>query len=301
MSARPSTAAALRAGFLAHCRLALSLSPNTVRNYRLALQRLDRGLAELGRDLAEVGPDEAVRLLAWLRTAHGHGPATQALHLSAWKTYSRWLVMEGRLTRDRLGGLPAPERWDRLPAVLAPDEVGRLIAAAPPGPLHLRDRLILELLYACGGRASEVAGLGLADLREERSLARLAGKGGKQRLVPLGERARAALADYLAHLRPALAGPRTGDRLLLGRNRRPISRQTVWAVVKRAAALAGLPRPVWTHLLRHSFATHLLAGGADLRAVQELLGHANLTTTQRYTRVEAARLREIHARFHPRA
>ena len=167
--------------------------------------------------------------------------------------------------------------------------------------MRLRDRLALELLYACGGRASEVVGIGLADLREHASLVKLHGKGNKERMVPLGDKSRAALRRYLDTLRPELDPERRQERLLLTAKGLPMSRQALWRVVRDAGVSAGLGKPVYTHLLRHSFATHLLENGADLRAVQDLLGHANLTTTQRYTHVDAKRLIDLHRKFHPRS
>jgi integrase/recombinase XerD len=208
--------------------------------------------------------------------------------------------MEKLIPRDRIQLAQMPKLWNELPEVLSVDEVGRLLEGVAPGPMRLRDRLALELLYACGGRASEVVGIGLADLRDGGRLVKLHGKGNKERMVPLGDQARRHLKRYLDELRPQLDRARQ-ERLLLSARGRPLTRQALWTLVKRAGVLAGIAKPVYTHLLRHSFATHLLENGADLRAVQELLGHANLTTTQRYTHVDAKRLIEIHRRFHPRA
>jgi integrase/recombinase XerD len=167
--------------------------------------------------------------------------------------------------------------------------------------LFQRDRLILELLYASGGRASEVVGIELNDFREGGKLLRLRGKGDKERMVPLGQAAIAALQVYRTECRPALVKSPQQYALLLSRRGNPMSRQSLWKIVKQAAEIAGLKRRLYPHLLRHSFATHLLQGGADLRSVQELLGHANMSTTERYTHVDAARLRAIHERCHPRS
>jgi integrase/recombinase XerD len=196
---------------------------------------------------------------------------------------------------------PLPHIWNELPEVLSPAEVELLLESVGDGPLRLRDRLALELLYACGGRASEVCAIGIGDFKEGRALVRLQGKGRKERMVPIGDKARYYLKRYLTELRPTLLRSPRQDALLLSARGLPLSRQVLWSIVKQTAELAGLGRPVYTHLLRHSFATHLLQNGADLRAVQELLGHANLTTTQRYTHVDGKRLVEIHRRFHPRA
>jgi integrase/recombinase XerD len=289
-----------RRDFLAFCRLELGLSANTLQVYGNALRHLHDGLAAAGVALEDAGPDEVARIMAWCRDTAGHGPATLATHLVAWRMYARWLVGEKLLARDRIQLTQMPTLWTTLPEVLSVAEVEALLHAAPEGPLFLRDRCALELLYACGARASEVAGIGLGDLREGRTLVRLRGKGDKERLVPLGDKARASLRRYLEELRPALVRDAAQDRLLLSARGRPLGRVALWRLVKAAGAIAGITKPVYTHLLRHSFATHLLEGGADLRAVQELLGHANLTTTQRYTHVDARRLIDVHRRFHPR-
>lgn len=290
-----------RDAFLACCRLELGLSANTLSTYRLAVDHLHEALAALGLTLEDAGPDEVARALGWLRDQRGHGASTLALHLVAWRMYARFLVGEGLLPRDRIALAQMPRGWTALPEVLSVEEVERLIAAAPPGPLHLRDRCALELLYACGGRASEVAGIDVGDLREGRRIVRLRGKGAKERLVPLGEAARRWLAKYLAELRPTLLGTQRTDRLLLSSRGRPITRATLWRLVRDAGVLAGIDRPVYTHLLRHSFATHLLDMGADLRGIQELLGHASLSTTQRYTHVSSEHLLQIYEDAHPRA
>jgi integrase/recombinase XerD len=288
--------------FLARCRLELALSPNTLRDYATALDHLEAAMAARGiASVADIGPDEIARLLSWLRDERGHAPATLALTLTAWRMFARSLVEDGLLARDRIALAPTPRLWASIPEVLSPDEVDRLLASPPDGPLRPRDRCALELLYALGGRASEVVGLGLGDFKENGRLALLHGKGGKDRMVPLGERARRALITYRDGLRRTLDPTGTTEALLLGPRGRPMSRQALWRLVHDSAILAGIQRPVWPHLLRHSFATHLLHGGADLRAVQALLGHSSLTTTERYTHVDARRLKDIHRRFHPRA
>jgi integrase/recombinase XerD len=286
--------------FLDYCRLELALAANTVLAYGRALGQLQRALAATGLTLPAVGPDEVGRLLAYGRDQCGHAPATLANHLVAWRMYVRFLVLNGRLPGDRLALAQAPQLWARLPEVLAVAEVERLLHAAADGPLFWRDRAALELLYATGARASEAVGVRLSDLQEGGALVLLHGKGGKDRLVPLGRRARTAIGRYLRDVRPQLAAP-TQERLLVNTRGRPLARGALWRLVRDAGVRAGLDRRIYTHLLRHSFATHLLEGGADLRAVQELLGHANLTTTQRYTHVDARRLVEVHRRFHPRA
>jgi integrase/recombinase XerD len=290
-----------RKDYLIYCRLELGLSANTLSTYENALAHLYDGMQALGLTMERLGPDEIAQLFAWLRDNKSHASATLANCLVAWRMYARYLVMEKLLERDRIDLARMPKLWQELPHVLSLAEVDALIASAPPGRMQARDRLALELLYACGGRASEVVGIGVADIREGGTLVRLHGKGDKQRLVPLGSAAIACLRTYLEELRPTLDPERRHERLFLSSRGKPMTRQALWRLVKTAGICAGIDKPVYTHLLRHSFATHLLERGADLRSVQELLGHANLTTTQRYTHVDSVRLREVHRRCHPRA
>jgi integrase/recombinase XerD len=290
-----------RRAFLASCRLELGRSANTLAAYQRDLDRAHAIMQELGCPIETAGPDDVVRILACLRDRHHLASASIVRFLVVLRRYARYLVGHGLLARDRISLAQMPRLWNRLPEVLSEAEVERLLAAVESGPQRWRDRLALELLYASGGRASEVAGIGLGDLREGQRLVLLRGKGGKERMVPIGSRARQALTRYLADGRPQANPAPTQDRLLLNQRGAPLGRIGLWRIVRRAGRAAGLAKPVYTHLLRHSFATHLLAHGADLRVVQELLGHANLTTTQRYTHVDASRLREIHRRFHPRA
>ena len=291
----------LAPGFLDYARLELALAPTTIEAYGRDLAALGEAAAARGWTAGDLGPDEVGALLLGLKDDRGWSPATCARALVALRMFSRWLVLEKRLVRDRIALAPLPAQWDHLPEVLSPEEADLLLHSVPEGPLHARDRLALELLYATGGRASEIAGITLADLKEGRRVILLRGKGGKQRLVPVGAAARRCLDRYLTEIRPGLVGPRSEDRLLLSVRGRPLTRQSLWKIVHTAAAVAGLEKRVYTHLLRHSAATHLVEGGADLRVVQELLGHANLTTTQRYTHVDRRRLLEVHRRFHPRS
>ncbi len=290
-----------RSAFLAYCRLELGLSGNTLAAYKRDLALVHIALAALRLDLVSCGPDEVGRMLAWLRDERKLASASLVRLLVSLRMYTRYLVGEKLMERDRIQLAQMPKLWNSLPEVLSVDEVERLLYAVADGPLRLRDRLALELLYACGGRASEVAGIGLEDLKQHAALVQLHGKGGKERMVPLGERARSALRRYVDDLRPQLDPQNKCRNLLVTAKGRPLSRHALWKLVHDAGLRAGVTKPVYTHLLRHSFATHLLEGGADLRSVQELLGHANLTTTQRYTHVDAKRLIEVHRKFHPRS
>jgi integrase/recombinase XerD len=216
--------------------------------------------------------------------------------------YFRFLSAEGHIQRDPTTQLEIPKTWRKLPAVLAVSEVEALLAA--PGPdekLAWRDRAMLEVAYATGIRVSELVGLTLADLLLDEGLVRVLGKGSKQRLVPIGRRAIGAASIYLRDIRPGLDRGQTRRRFLLNARGRPLSRVGAWGIIKKCARRAAIQKRVTPHTLRHTFATHLLEGGADLRAVQEMLGHADLSTTQLYTHVDRDYLRTEHKRFHPRA
>ena len=236
--------------FLDYCRLELALSPHSVRAYHDALVHLWRALSATGLRFEHVGPDEVGRLLAHGRDVCRHAPATLAQHLVAWRMYARFLVLNGKLAADRLSLAPSPTLWAKLPEVLSTAEVEALLHAAADGPLFWRDRAALELLYASGARASEAAGVRLEDLKENRSLVLLHGKGGKDRLVPLGRRARSAIGRYLDDVRPRLA-PAGQDRLLLSLSGKPLTRTALWRLVRDAGRRAGLAKRSYTHLLRH--------------------------------------------------
>jgi site-specific recombinase XerD len=293
--------------FLDHLVAERDASPHTVAAYRRDLRALLRHLPPGSRPAA-VTPAHLREHLAAL-VAEGLGPRSVARHLAACRSLFRFLRAEGALDHDPTEGIAAARQARPIPRVLQPDEVERLLAAPRgAGPLRLRDRALLELLYATGARASEVAGVGLAAALEALSAPgavaplRVIGKGRKERVVLLGPPARAALRRWLDEGRPRLALELRGaDRLLVTRAGRPLTRIDVFRAVKRALVRAGLPREAASpHTLRHSFATHLVERGADLRVVQELLGHARVTTTQVYTHLDQARLARVHRAHHPR-
>ena len=221
------------------------------------------------------------------------------------RMFFRYLEASGGIETNPTTPLITPTRWRRLPGVLSPNQMKKLMDAAGPdsGRLWQRDRAMLELMYAAGLRASEVAGLNLDGYDERIGILRVLGKGERERLVPVGEPAQKAVKVYVEELRPTLArfdDARDAGRLLLSNTGRPLERVAVWQIVRRLADRAGLP-DVHPHMLRHSFATHMLTGGADLRVVQELLGHADIGTTQIYTHVDQERLRDVVMTHHPRA
>ncbi|MGQ9575363.1 MAG: site-specific tyrosine recombinase XerD [Thermoguttaceae bacterium] len=279
------------------CRLA----DNTVAAYGRDLRRFftwlgSRAVAELSiRDLADY--------TAWLH-AQQLGPATLARHLVSLRVFFRYLQLEGVLRDNRAELLGSQKLWERVPKVLSPQQVDRLLESpGPRDPFWRRDRALLELLYATGCRASEVSCLELQDVHLAEGFCRCRGKGNKQRLVPLGERAAQAVEAYLRHERPQLAArvPAEPRWLLLSSRGRRLRRERIWELLKQYGRRVGAPSALSPHMIRHSFATHLLAGGADLRQVQEMLGHASIATTQLYTHVDSSRLKAVHRQFHPRA
>jgi integrase/recombinase XerD len=277
-------------------------SANTVEAYLRDLRRLAQFAASKGvRGPAEVTRGH-LRDFVFLLKDLGLSPATIRRHVSAVRTYFGFVVGEGRLAEDPSDRLESPQRWRTLPDTLTVREVEAILAApSVDEPLAWRDRALLELAYGAGLRVSELCGLELNGLLLDEGLVRVFGKGGKERLVPIGRGTIGPVSVYLSVLRPTLDRGRARSRVLLNARGEPLSRVGAWGIVKRCAERAGVQKRVTPHTLRHSFATHLLEGGADLRAVQEMLGHADLSTTQIYTHVDREYLRTVHKRFHPRA
>lgn len=280
------------------------MSDNTVQAYRRDLERYTGWVAtvRLSDHLAPTLSDLA-RYLGFLTDENLAAP-TIARHICSLRMFYRFLKLEERADPTAVDLLGSPKLWERVPHVLSPDDVDRLLAAPQAvDRLYHRDKAILETMYATGCRASEVVGLKVADVYLEAAFLKCTGKGSKQRVVPLGRPAVEALRAYLGEGRSQFAESVEGGSafVFVNRSGRPITRVALWQIVKKYCRRAGLPPAVSPHTLRHSFATHVLAGGADLRTVQELLGHASISTTQHYTRVDRARLRAMHQKFHPRA
>ena len=223
-------------------------------------------------------------------------------NVSAVRTYFKFLLAEGHVVRDPSERLETPKKWRTLPEVLGVDEIEKLLAAPSlDEPLAFRDRAMLELAYGAGLRVSEWISLAVRDVMLQDHLVRVFGKGAKERLVPIGRRAIGAIAIYLRELRPTLEKGEGKGILFLNARGQPLSRMGAWKILRKYVEQAGITKPVSPHTLRHSFATHLLEGGADLRAVQEMLGHVDISTTQIYTHVDREYLRTVHKQFHPRA
>jgi Site-specific recombinase XerD len=294
--------------YLRHLAIERGRSPHTLAAYRRDLTRLLDGLGAAGvREPSELTPELLTAFARGLREGPTAVAASSAARmLSSVRGFTRFLVEEGVLASDPAIELAAPKLPDRLPKALTIAQVEALLAATTGDePAQLRDRALLELLYATGARVSEAVALNVDDVTGEDGTAevvRLFGKGGKQRLVPVGSYARAALDAYLVRARPLLsARGRATPALFLGVRGARLSRQNAWLLLRQAAERAKLGVAMSPHSLRHSFATHLLQGGADVRVVQELLGHASVATTQIYTRVTADALRDMYVTAHPRA
>ena len=232
----------------------------------------------------------------------GLAPASIRRNVSAVRSYFKFLLGEGHIVRDPSERLETPKRWRTLPEVLGVDEIEKLLAAPSlDEPLAFRDRAMLELAYGAGLRVSEWISLGVRDVMLQDHLVRVFGKGAKERLVPIGRSAIGAIAIYLRELRPSLEKGEGKGALFLNSRGHPLSRMGAWKILRKYVDQVGITKRVSPHTLRHSFATHLLEGGADLRAVQEMLGHADISTTQIYTHVDREYLRSVHRQFHPRA
>jgi integrase/recombinase XerD len=317
--------------YLASLTLERGLSPTTVASYGLDLRLFEQfcQARRLGVDRIQRG--DVREFLQWLRDSADRGvaakrePATIARKLACLRGFFKFLIAQGALRKNPTAFIESPRLWKRLPPTLSEPEVARVLdqieqarrsarrkprakAAAPATPqlapegerLAGRDLALFELLYGAGLRVSEVASLTVQDVNLDAGFLRCIGKGNKERLVPIGRPAQQALRDYLATVRPGLVKTRPTSALLVNRRGQRMTRQRIWQLVRRYAPKGQLGKTIGPHTFRHSFATHLLARGADLRVVQELLGHANITTTQRYTHVDRGRLKAVHEQFHPR-
>ena len=291
--------------FLSYLELERGLSRNTLGAYRTDLLQYGEFLTAHDIDALAAGPGDISEFLAELATGNGRPACSSAtVHRKAacLRSFYKLLRRDELIGDDPTAALSAPRRAKKLPQVLNYSEVQRLLAS-PSGdePTALRDRALLEVMYACGLRASETIGLELSDIDLEEGFLRTRGKGGKERVVPLGRKAIAAISVYLRGGRPKLIGEGHEAKLFVNFRGGPLSRQGLYKIVQRNARAAGLAGQMSPHTLRHSFATHLLAGGCDLRAVQEMLGHADISTTQMYTHLSGEHLKTAYFNAHPRA
>ncbi len=289
------------AEFLNYIRVEKRLSANTAAAYERDLRRYAAFLEKGGRGPEEATRTDVQRYLASLYAAKLEARSI-ARHLVTLRGFYRHLLRDGVLKIDPTLNLESPRTWKTLPRFLSLEEVDRLLATPNPETSEgQRDRAMLELLYSTGLRVSELVTLRTGDLHAGPGYLQVTGKGGKQRLVPVGRSAQAAVEAYQRHARPALLGRRASPYLFVSRRGTRLTRQGFWKIIVAAGRRAGIRQPLSPHLLRHSFATHLLARGADLRSVQQMLGHADIATTQIYTHVVAERLKQVYQRHHPRA
>ena len=292
--------------FLAYLEFERGLSRNTLEAYRSDLLQLGVYLQRTGTDALVAGHAELADFVATLATGSDDrppvAPATLQRKVACLRSFYRHLRRQDMIGDDPTAHLRAPRQGRRLPQVLTRGEVAKLLEQ-PKGtePPALRDRALLELMYACGLRASEAIGLDLGDVDLEDGILRARGKGAKERLVPVGSEASRALALYVNRGRSRLVGDRLEARLFVNHRGAGLTRQGLYKIVQRHARSAGLEHKMSPHTLRHTFATHLLAGGCDLRSLQEMLGHADIATTQVYTHLSAERLKDVYFEAHPRA
>jgi integrase/recombinase XerD len=292
--------------FLAELEFERGLSRNTLEAYRSDLLQFGAWLQRAGVDAAAAEHSQLAAFLSELASGHDGrppvAPATLQRKAACLRSFYRHLRREGIVEGDPTADLRAPKKSQRLPHVLSRDEVARLLATPRgPAPHALRDRALLELLYACGLRASEAIGLEVRDVDLDAGLLRASGKGSKERIVPVGREACAAVRAWLQRGRPALVGLSPEPHLFVNQRGQGLTRQGLYKIVQRHARTAGLAGKMSPHTLRHTFATHLLAGGCDLRSLQEMLGHADIATTQIYTHLSADRLKDVYFEAHPRA
>ncbi len=284
--------------FLDYLSVEKGLAQNTVSSYERDLRRYVEFMK--AKRSGAVAPSDVVSFFSHL-AAVGLAAPSVARCLAAVRGFHKFLLTEGLADTDPTVNLESPHGWKRLPKTLSAAEVEALLHQPDPGSaIGLRDKAMLELLYASGLRVSELVGLRLRDINLERGFLIVIGKGSKERAVPIGEAAVASLETYLDRSRHQLLGGRESDYVFISSQRRVITRQMFWERIKFYAAKAGISSPVSPHTLRHSFATHLLDNGADLRAVQAMLGHSDISTTQIYTHVSRERLKKVHEKYHPR-
>jgi integrase/recombinase XerD len=285
--------------FLSHISVEKGLSQNTVQSYYYDLRQfMEFCVGEGMKDFSEVSTESVVKFLKAHADMERRSLARKTVTL---RMFFKFLHEEGLLKENPVRLLESQKTSMILPDVMSRDEVEQLISSIPTDELQdIRDKVILELMYSCGLRASEVITLRVSDIDLEDELVRIYGKGSKERIVPINQTARRMLADYLRLCRPKFLKAKPYDEVFLTFQGKPMSRVSLWKIIKKRAAGAGLKKEIHPHTLRHSFATHLLEGGADLRSVQEMLGHANISTTQIYTHMDMTHLKSAHKTYHPR-
>jgi integrase/recombinase XerD len=277
------------------------VSRNTIQSYRKDLEKFMDYIQKKGRNVSAVTREDIVAFLMHLKDQE-LSASTIARNLAAIKTFWKFLTSEQIVPENVAGIVETPKTWKTIPDILSKKEIERLLDAPPKkGWVGIRDRAILELMYATGLRVSEIKDLKKTSVNLEADFVKCSGKGGKERIVPLGRIAKQAISKYVESVRHKLCQKSRDDHLFLSRLGKKLSRQSLWKMVQKYAKKSGIKKHITPHTLRHSFATHLLEGGAELIGVQEMLGHADISTTQIYTHVDKDKLKKVHERFHPRA
>jgi integrase/recombinase XerD len=286
--------------YLAHLRLERGLSPTTITSYAQDLALFEAFSKTHGnKDVSNIRQLLVREFLHSMRASKS--PATIARKLACLKGFFRFLISQGVIKDNPTEFIETPRLWQRLPQTLSESEVSNLLESPEKEDLGIRDHALLELLYGAGLRVSEASGLDMNSLNLEAGFIRCIGKGSKERIVPIGKLAQTAIKQYLESERPTLIHRKSNTQaLFVNRRGTRLSRQRIWQLIRHYATIANVSKSIHPHTLRHSFATHMLTRGADLRTVQELLGHSNIVTTQRYTQVDKARLKAVHEKFHPR-
>jgi integrase/recombinase XerD len=284
--------------FISYLSVERGLSRNTVDSYTLDLKGFFAFLVERGREQQQFTREDIVDYLGRLKDS-GHSTASVCRLISSVKSFSRYLIIEKIITEDPTETLRNPKQWDRLPKALSFEDIKTLLETEVKSERYIRDAAMLELMYSSGLRVSEIISIKINDLNFEAGFLRVFGKGSKERIVPMNKRAADKIKKYMLELRPSLLKGRQSPFLYLTGRGTPMTRQRFWQALKRLGNLAGLK--ITPHSIRHSFATHLLDGGADLRSVQKMLGHSDISTTQIYTKVSADRIRKVYLDHHPRA
>lgn len=283
--------------FLNYLTVEKGLSINTIESYKNDINKFKKYLSDINKDITGFTRNDVISYLNHLRDNNNQTP-TIARNIASIRGLCRFMLSEGIIEEDPLENLSTPKGWKHLPKILGIEDVVSLIEKPEGKKFSLRDRAILEFMYSSGLRASEIINLKLNDINFEAGFITVIGKGSKERVVPMNERAMKSLKKYINELRPSILKKKTSPNLFIAKGGKPMTRQRLWQLIKLYSE--GLPIKISPHTLRHCFASHLLDGGADLRALQKMLGHADISTTQIYTKVTPERLKKVHKEYHPR-
>ncbi|MBI5663639.1 MAG: site-specific tyrosine recombinase XerD [Nitrospirae bacterium] len=284
--------------FLNYSTVEKGLSANTIEAYKRDIEKFSKFIQEAGQDINSFKRGDIISFINSLRDS-GNQATTVARNLATLRGFCKFMLMEGLLKEDPIENLLTPKGWKRIPRIIGTDEVSALLNKPEGDKLSLRDKAILEIMYSSGLRASEVINLKTGDINFEAGFLTITGKGSKQRVVPVHEQALLTIKEYIKESRPVFLKKKTSNYLFLAKGGKPMTRQRLWQLIKKYSAELSIK--ISPHTLRHCFASHLLDGGADLRALQKMLGHTDISTTQIYTKVTPERLRKIHKKHHPRS